>query len=159
VGCVQTTGAAFNLVAQLEGFTQARMHSVISVVGPESGSFLTGVATDSCVQSSRDRLRVAVAFGTCDANTLLGSFWPHRFPEPPALAVYFRCAILFGRSARSSRALFYALPAILSVDNFFAGCRATTALALGFGSTVMAMLGLGLAAVCQRVFVARGAEV
>jgi hypothetical protein len=51
------------------------------------------------------------------------------------------------------------LPAILSIDNFFAGCRASQAAALGFGSTVMAMLGLSLAAVCQRVFVAREAEV
>jgi len=128
------------------------MYPLTSVFGLGLDSFLACLAIGSHELSWRERLRLAVAFGVCDAAaTGLGSIRPHRIPEPPALLIYLLCALLLSRAARSSRTLLYALPALLSVDNLFAGAPASMALLLGLGSAAMAMFGLSLAAACRGV--------
>lgn len=136
------------------------MHPLISVVNFGFDSFLAGVTIGSHALSWRHKVRFALAFGACDsAATLAGSVWPHRLPEVPVLAVYLLCAFFFARAVRSNRALLYVLPVLFSVDNFFGGNPASTAPALGFGSAVMVLLGLSVAAAWRRVFFGVPAEV
>jgi hypothetical protein len=119
-------------------------------------SLLACLAIGAHGLSWRERLRLAGAFGVWDAAaTVLGSFRPHRLPEPPALVIYLLCALLLSRAARSNRALLYALPALLSIDNLFGGAPASMALLVGLGSATMAMFGLSLAAACRRVILER----
>jgi len=136
------------------------MHALISMVGLGFDSFLACLAIGFYAASWRERFRLAVAFGACDAAaTLLGSVWPHPFPEPLALATYFLCVFLLAMAAQSRRELLHALPVLLSVDNLFGGLSANTAPALGAGSALMALLGLSLAALGRRVFSTLEAEV
>jgi hypothetical protein len=136
------------------------MHPLISLVNFGFDSFLAGVAIGLCAPSWRHNVRLALAFGACDAAaTLAGSMWPHRLPEVPALAIYLLCAFFFAQAVRSNRALLYALPVLFSVDNFFGGSPASMVPALGFGSAVMVLLGLSVASAWRRVFFAVPAEV
>lgn len=136
------------------------MHVLFSVVGLGFDSFLAGLVIGSYALSSRDRFRIAIMFGACDAAaTLVGSLWLHRSAEPPALAVYLICVLLLASSTRARRALLYCLPALLSVDNLFGGVPASLAPALGGSSALMALLGLSLAALGRDLFVLSDAEV
>lgn len=136
------------------------MHPLISIVNFGFDSFLAGVAIGLCALSWRHNVRLALAFGACDtAATLAGSMWPHRLPEVPALAIYLICACLFVRAIRSNRVLLYVLPVLFSVDNFFGGDPASMAPTLGFGSTVMVLLGLSVAAAWQHAFFSVPTEV
>jgi putative Mn2+ efflux pump MntP len=136
------------------------MHALTFVVEFGLDSFLAGLAVGSFALSKRHWLRLAFAFGACDAAaTLAGSFRPHWLRELPSLPIYLLCAFLVARAVRSNRALLYTLPLLLSVDNFFSGNPASTAPALGFGSAVFVLLGLSVAAAFQRVFLVTHAEV
>jgi putative Mn2+ efflux pump MntP len=136
------------------------MHPLISVINFSFDSFLAGVAMGSWVPSWRPKFGLALAFGACDAAaTLAGSVWRHRLPGPPALVIYLLCAFLFVWAVRSNRALLYLLPVLFSVDNFFGGNPASMAPALGFGSAVMVLFGLIVAAAWQHVFFEVPAEV
>jgi putative Mn2+ efflux pump MntP len=136
------------------------MHAFSFVVEFGLDSYLAGLAVGSFAFSERHRLRLAFAFGACDAAaTLAGSLWAHRLQDFPALPIYLLCAFLVARAVRSNRALLYPLPVLLSVDNFFSGNPASTAPALGFGSAVFVLLGLSVAAAFQRVFHVAQAEV
>jgi hypothetical protein len=128
------------------------MGTPVSTLGFGLDSLLASLALGFGKLSWRERLRLAAAFGGCDvAATLLGTVRPHHLPHPPALVVYFLCALLAGRAARSSRALLYALPALLSIDNLFGGAPASLALLLGAGSATMSMCGFLLASVSRRL--------
>jgi hypothetical protein len=136
------------------------MHILFSVVGLSFDSFAAGLVIGSYALSSRDRFRIAIMFGVCDAAaTLVGSLWLHRSAEPHALAVYLICVLLLAASTRARRALLYCLPALLSVDNLFGGVPASLAPALGGSSALMALLGLSLAALGRDLFVLSDAEV
>jgi putative Mn2+ efflux pump MntP len=128
------------------------MGALVSMLGFGVDSFLASLPVGLRKLSWCEQMRLAVAFGVCDATaTLLGSVRPHQLPHPPALLIYFLCALLLGRAARSNRTLLYALPALLSIDNLFAGTPASLAFLLGLSSAVMATLGLLLAAACRRL--------
>jgi len=136
------------------------VRALIPMVSFGFDSFLAGLAIGFCALSWRERFRLAVTFGVCDAAaTLLGSWWPHSFQGPLVLAVYLLCVLLLVPSAPTRRALFYALPVLLSVDNLFGGAPASAATALGAVSTAMALLGLNLAALGRRMFFMREAEI
>ena len=119
-------------------------------------SFLASLVLGLGRQTWGERLRLAAAFGVCDAiATLLGSLRPLPVLRPPALLIYLLCALLLSRAARSNRTLLYVLPALLSVDNLFCGAQAGTALLLGLDSAAMAALGFLLVAACRRLLPVR----
>jgi len=132
------------------------MYMLTSVFGLGLDSFLACLVIGWQELSWRERVRLAVAFGACDAAaTLLGAFRPHPLPERPAFVLYLLFVLLLGRAARSSRTLIYALPALLSLDNLWGGRPASLTLALGLSSAVIAMCGLSLASACRRLILKR----
>jgi hypothetical protein len=129
------------------------MHPLTSMFVLGLDSFVTCLAIGSHVLSWRERIRLALAFGACDATaTLLGTVRPHRVEVLAAFPVYILCALVIGRAYRPGSRLLYALPVLLSIDNLFSGVPVSMAPGLGFSSLAMALLGLSLAAACRRVF-------
>lgn len=131
---------------------------LLSMVGFGLDSLLAGLIVGSLLRSWRERLGLALAFGAFDsAAALAGTAWPHRAPEAHALAAYLLFAALLAVAARYNRALFYLLPLILSVDNFFGQVR-DNPLAMGVNSALLALLGLSLAAFGRNLFLASQPE-
>jgi putative Mn2+ efflux pump MntP len=120
-----------------------------------------GLSLDSLVASCaigflslswRERLNLAIAFGAWDAAAILmGSAIPHRLLEPPSLAIYILFVLMLSLAARSNRRLLYALPMILSIDNFFSGCPASAAFALGLSSATLSLLGFSAEAALRHL--------
>jgi hypothetical protein len=130
------------------------MYSLTSMFVLGLDSFVSCLAIGSHSLSWRERLRLALAFGACDATaTLLGTMRPHRVEELAVFPVYVLCALLIVRAYRPGRRLLYALPVLLSIDNLFSGDPVSMVPATGFGSAAMALLGVSLAAACRPVFV------
>lgn len=126
------------------------MYALFSLIGLGFDSFLASLVIGSYAWSGRERLRLALAFGGCDAvAALVGQVWPHRFAEPPTLAIYLGCVFLLAVAARTSRIVLYALPVLLSIDNLFSGGPASMVPALGASSALMALLGLSLTALVR----------
>lgn len=100
--------------------------------------------------SWRKKLTLSLSFGVCDAA---GSFWAslHPLPQPGLLiwTSYVFVAYLLAVTARENRALLYYLPIFLSIDNML-NASSTPALALGIGSSGMALLGFTMAAALQQ---------
>lgn len=111
------------------------------------------------VRSRRERLRLAMVFGACDAMAAaLGSLWQYRLPDLATFCIYLLCAFLLGQAVRSRSVLIYVLPVLLSLDNLFSGVPSNLAPALGLGSALMALLGLSLSAFAGRMFLVLEAE-
>jgi len=135
------------------------MHVLASVLGFSLDTFLVCLGIGWQVRSWRERFRLALIFGMCDAMaTALGSLWYYRLPELTTWAIYLLCAFLFGQAVRSRSAVVYALPVLLSLDNLFGGIPAGMAPVMGLGSTVIGLLGLSLAAAGQHALGARESE-
>jgi putative Mn2+ efflux pump MntP len=135
------------------------MYALTSMFGLGLDSFLACLAIGAHELSWQERVRLAVAFGACDAAaTFVGAVRPHWLLEPPALAIYVVFVLVLGRAARSNRTLLYILPVLLSLDNLFSGAPPSTALLLGLGSAVMAMFGLSFTAACRRLILKRQEE-
>lgn len=135
------------------------MHLLISTVALSLDSFLVCLGIGWHVRSWHDRLRLAMVFGGCDAvAAMLGSLWHYRSLGLTAFAGYLLCAFLLGQTIRPRRMLIYALPLLLSLDNLLAGVPANLAAALGAGSALMALIGLGLAAAGQHALIAVRSE-
>lgn len=135
------------------------MHVLLSGIGASLDSFLVCVAVGSQMPLWRDRLRLSLVFGICDAAAaLLGSFWQCGALEPQAIAIYLLCATLIAQGASHSRALLYAAPLLLSIDNLFGG-NAESAPVFGLGSFAMALCGLSVVTVGQRALLACVSEV
>src|ERR1700690_3640682 len=101
------------------------MHSFTSVVALGLERFLACLVIGTCSARWRDRVGLALAFGGCDAMaTLAGSLWPHPSLELSAIMLWALCAFLVCRIALPSRRFLYLLPALLSLDNLFAGSPA-----------------------------------
>jgi putative Mn2+ efflux pump MntP len=129
------------------------MDTFTSGFGLSLDSLVAGFAIGHLSLSWRERLNLAIAFGAWDAAaSFAGLGFPHRSLEPPSLMIYILCALLLGRAAQSSRNLLYALPAVFSIDNFFSGCPANAALALGLSSTILSLFGLSVAVACRELF-------
>jgi putative Mn2+ efflux pump MntP len=135
------------------------MQSFTSVIALGLDSFLACAVIGTRSFQARERVRFAFAFGAGDAMaTLLGSFWPHQALELPTIVLWALCAFLLLRMVPSNRSLLYAMPALLSFDNLFAGSPAGRAPVLGLSSAAMALIGLWLGTICRRVFVALATE-
>jgi hypothetical protein len=108
-------------------------------------SFLCCLAIGTLALSSGEKLRLAMAFGACDAlASFLGAILPHALPAPPTLPIYLVACLLLGLAARYSRTLLYALPVLLGIDNFFESAGPESVLAAGLGSAALALGGLTL---------------
>lgn len=96
--------------------------------------------------------RLALAFGACDAiASAAGVLCNHPLAPPPTLVVYLCCAGLLGLATRYSRKLVYALPVLLSLDNFASGSGLGNAVSDGIGSAMLALAGLSLGALAFRL--------
>lgn len=126
-------------------------------------SFLAGIVLGSIILCWRGRGWCVVLFGVCDGlATLLGAAVPHQLPGPPTAALYLLGVVLIIQAARRSRAWLYAMPFLLSLDNFAAGGTAADAPALALSSAAMAAVGLALGGLGRRAairFAAAGAPV
>ena len=97
-------------------------------------------------------VRLALAFGACDAiASAAGALSNHPLAAPPTFIVYLCCVVLLGLATRYSRKLVYALPVLLSLDNFASGSGLGDALADGFSSAALALAGLVLGALAFRL--------
>jgi hypothetical protein len=106
------------------------------------------------------RVRLAVAFGGCDAfASIRGPGFLHDLPAPPAIALYLSCAMLLGLAARWDRRVLYLIPLLLSIDNALSGTPASLAPLLGLSSAVLAMAGLALTGVCRQLFADASARI
>jgi|HubBroStandDraft_5_1064220.scaffolds.fasta_scaffold321941_1 hypothetical protein len=99
------------------------------------------------------RLRLAFAFGACDAiASAAGALLNHPLAAPPTFATYLCCALLLGVAARYSRKLLYALPVLFSLDNFSYGDGLGNAIIDGMGSAVLALGALAAGALAFWLF-------
>ena len=120
------------------------------LLGLDSAFCCVAIGTAPLAWSTR--LKLALAFGVCDAAaSALGSIFAYPFPAPPALAIYLCCAVLLGFSARNDRRLINALPFVLSLDNLVAGGGLYSALPDGFASATLALFGLCAGAIIFRL--------
>jgi hypothetical protein len=123
-------------------------------------SLIAGLVVGPLLPSRRERVRLALAFGGCDAAaTLLSSARTFPLLAPPSWRVYLLCVFVVACAVRRNRKLVWLLPVLLSADNLFAGALDGTALELGAGSAAMALVGLSLSALGRRIFLAHPAEV
>ena len=100
----------------------------------------------------RTRAMLALAFGACDAMaSAAGVLSNHPLAAPPTLVVYLCCAALLGLATRYSRKLLYALPILLSLDNFASGTGLDNAISDGIGSAMLALAGFSLGALAFRL--------
>jgi hypothetical protein len=146
------------------------MHTLYTITALSLDSFFAALIIGACSPSRgnrrpsgpsrsplvRNQLPMALAFGLCDyAAAIGGSHWPHLLPEPSAAAIYLACAALLAWSASSRhrrQPTIYALPALLSVDNWFCGITADLAPLFGFVSAAIALAGFGAAALLETAF-------
>ncbi len=135
------------------------MYSFFSLAALGLDSFLACLVIGARSVPWRDRVRLALAFGGWDAMaTLAGSLWPHRSVELSAIVAWALWAFLLCRIARPSRRFLYLLPALLSLDNLFAGSPASMAPAIAVSSASMALCGLCLGSVWWRTLFALTTE-
>jgi|SRR5277367_4886597 len=127
------------------------MYSFFSLAALGLDSFLACLVIGARSAPSREPVRLAIAFGVWDAMaTLVGSLWPHRSVELSVILTWALWAFLLCRMARPSRRFLYLLPALLSLDNLFAGSSASMAPAIAVSSASMALCGLFLGSICWR---------
>jgi hypothetical protein len=129
------------------------MHVLDTITALGFDSFLASLIIGTRPLSTRQQLLLSAAFGVCDyAASLAGLYASIPLEEIPQLPLYALCAALFALAARGPRrALIYALPILLSVDNLFSGVSPKWAPLLGFGSAVMALAGFGAAALGKKL--------
>jgi hypothetical protein len=135
------------------------MYSFFSLAALGLDSFLACLVIGTRPVPWRDRVRLAIAFGVWDAMaTLVGSLWLHHSVGLSVILTWALWAFLLCRMARRSRRFLYLLPALLSLDNLFAGSPASMAPAIAVSSASMALCGLFLGSVCWRTLSALATE-
>jgi len=129
------------------------MHLLDTITALSFDSFLASLIIGTRSLSTRQQLLLSTAFGICDyAASMAGLSWSSAFEGPLQFAIYALCAALFALAARGPRrAMIYALPLLLSLDNLFCGISPKLAPLLGFGSAAMAVVGFGAAALCKKL--------
>lgn len=135
------------------------MDHFVSGIALGLDSFLACTVIGAHLSPWRERGRLVIAFGACDAiATLLGPLTRHRSTEVSSITVLAVCVILIFAFTRRNRSWLYAVPLLLSFDNLFSGAPANIAPALGLNSALMAAVGLYLGAVCRHMFQGLGPE-
>jgi len=123
------------------------MYSLTSLVSLGLDSFFACLVIGKCSVTWHDRAKLAILFGLCDGlATTVGSLWPHRLLEVPAVLIWAFSVFLMCKAAIPSRRFLGFLPALLSLDNLFSGSPAGTAPAAAISSTLMSFCGFALAA-------------
>jgi hypothetical protein len=86
------------------------------LLGLDSALCCFGIGCTSLAWSTR--MRLALAFGACDATgSVAGALLHHPLAAPPSYAVYLCCAVLLAVAARYSRNILYALPVLFSLES------------------------------------------
>jgi putative Mn2+ efflux pump MntP len=120
-------------------------------IGLGIDSFIACLAIGALPVTAWQAMRLAAAFGVCDATaTLIGWLLPHAIPTFDDWVLYLICAALIGTAARNSRRFLYLVPVVLSLDNLVAGAPVSAAPGLAVSSAAMALAGLLLAGLWRR---------
>jgi hypothetical protein len=119
------------------------------VLGADSGLFC--LAMGPLALSHNDRIRLALAFGICDAAaSVFGLRLQYStLPRLPEFWLYLGCAVVLGLAARRNRSFLYGVPVLLSLDNLTTGLPIGPAIAAGICSSTLAAIGLFAGAVGQ----------
>jgi hypothetical protein len=121
-------------------------------VGLGIDSFIACLAMGALPITRWEAVRLAAAFGLCDAAaTLIGMQIPHAMPSSLDWVLYLICAALIGIAARHSRRILYLVPILLSLDNLVAGAPPWACVELAVSSAAMALAGLLLARTWRRL--------
>jgi hypothetical protein len=129
------------------------MHVVDTITALSFDSFLASLILGTRSLATRQQLLLSAAFGVCDyAASMAGWSGSSAFEGPFQFAIYALCAALLALAARGPRrAMIYALPLLLSLDNLFCGIPSKMAPLLGVGSAAIALAGFGAAALGKKL--------